>query len=1291
MVQMALRAKVDRARSYWRALLAAEGGFWTLGALLAAFLLCFHLDRVLALSIQGRIIAWALLGVLFSAGVIWLVLRPVLKPLSPEQVATMVERQYPHLRERLLSAIEFSGAEPSKLQGVSPTLLRDLQQEAEREAGPLDFRRAFGLRGMGRAGLVLSIVGVLLALHVLFAPNAFGRFLERMALMHKPVWRDTMPQVDPPATKILKGTDLIVGVDIEGKPVKTANLQFQFGDGRWSKVQLKADAEGNFQHKFTAVTEDVTYRATAGDGISDYGKAVVVDPATIVGAKVTLNYPAYMDRPAQTFPADSGGVAAPVGTKVVLELKANKPLDVATVTLPGQKPTQWPVAENLVTGTLTVKANGQYAVRLKDKDGFLAPETQSFPIKAIPDQVPEVQLLDPTGDLDVVADARVPLSIVAKDDNGINEVRVPYQVDSRPAKTLPAGRGDDRKTKVLELENTWSLASLNLKPGDTIRYRIEATDYDNISGPHVGKTSDFQIRIIDPGEAVRRYEESRTEVLRQMAELIKEQKAARAEVERQRNAAQPNAEAIAAAEERQRSLAATAQDLSRRVGELRRSAATNNLTDASEQQAQKAVQDGLQQLSQGAMPEAANKIGSAQAQAQANPQGAKSQLGQASQQQEQIAQELQRLADQMKPGSELARLADRFQRLSREQRNLQAETDRLLPQTLGRSMNELTPQQRQALAQNAQRQQSLQRATEQAMQDLDRASQGMQSRSPEQAEAARETSEALRQGQVSENQSGAAQNTQQNALGQARSQQESAANELEKAADQLREAMNPNDPRQLQRQLRQAMNRLGQQMQQQQDAARQTRSLMSPQQRQEVAKQQRELQRQLQQLARQLERLQRRSPSAGKASESLQKAQQKAGQAGQQLDQGQQQQAQSEQQQAMQQMQRAMQSLQQAMAEAQQNDDPFAELRKKLTALATKQKAIGAATSRINEEQENKGVQPDDAAALQKLADQQSQVESETAKLEPELPGEVFKSFSQDARKSMERAKTGLQAANPKVNPTGQAQRRAQTVLEQLARALDADPKDNSQEQAQGQGQGQGQGQSGKPDPELLKRIAEIRLLRFMQQGIRSQTQDLDEARNPREPLTEEQKQQIQETARRQAEARGMADRVARALGRSPQLSNKVMSAGKHMSEAERRLGENNTGDDTLEQESQAIIRLTEALRQAQRQAQQQAQQRQRQQQQGQQGQQPGQQQAGQPAAGQGQQQQGSSPAMQSRQRRAGTQYGGLGEYGPGARGFQGLDPRSQDALRQGAQEKKPVEYQDLINRYLSALSNKGR
>ncbi|HTE19083.1 MAG TPA: DUF4175 family protein, partial [Armatimonadota bacterium] len=821
---------MDRARSYWRALLAGEGGLWSFAALLTAFLFCFHVDRWLVLSMEARIGAWAVLGVIFSVCTILLVLRPLLQPLPAEQVAVVVERRYPQLRERLLAAVEFANARPEQIRGVSQALLEDLKAEAEREAGPLNFLKAFKLRGLARSGLTLGLAVLLLGFHLLLAGPAFARFLSRMAGSNLPVWRDTRVQVDPLRTKILKGTDFVVGIDQEGKQMRQARLHFRFGGGRWNTVDLKADKSNGFSHRFTAIHEPLIYYATAGDGRSDQGEARVVAPAMIVGAKLTLQYPAYMGLPTATFPAASGGVAAPLGTRVSMVLQANKPLQLATATMPKAKPVNWVVNGSTVAGSLVVQGNGQYALRLKDQDGFPAPEPQSFPIKAIVDEVPEVRLLDPAGDLDVVPDARVRLLISAKDDHGVAEVRVPYLVQGRKPQTLPAGRGGKRE-KALELENRWSLSALRLKPGDTVRYRIEATDFDTISGPHVGKTSELQLRIIDRGEAERRYEEQRNEIRKQLAELIKEQKAARADVEAARAKTSP--EAIAAAEERQRGVASTAADLARRMGEMNRMAETNNLAQKPELDAQRGTQAGLDKLSQEAMPQAANKIGGAQTQAQASPQAARSQLGEASQQQAEIINALNRLVDQMQPGSELKRLADRFDRLAREQRNLQAQTDRMLPETLGKPMSELTQAQRDALQRSSQAQQSLQRATAQALHDLEKASRSMQDQNSGQAEAAAETAQGLRQSGVTEQQSGASQNTQQNALGQARSQQESAAQELEQAAQQLRQAMNPNDPQAHQRQLRQAMNELNRLMQQQQQAIQQTKGSMTPEQRRE--------------------------------------------------------------------------------------------------------------------------------------------------------------------------------------------------------------------------------------------------------------------------------------------------------------------------------------------------------------------------------------------------------------------------------------------------------------------------
>src|SRR5438067_9175951 len=107
MVELALNTKLTRARRYWAVLEALEGVGWVLFALALAALLCFHVDRALALSPGTR------LGILWTGGLLALlalggwVAWPLLRRRSDETVAIRVERRYPDFRERLLSTVEF--------------------------------------------------------------------------------------------------------------------------------------------------------------------------------------------------------------------------------------------------------------------------------------------------------------------------------------------------------------------------------------------------------------------------------------------------------------------------------------------------------------------------------------------------------------------------------------------------------------------------------------------------------------------------------------------------------------------------------------------------------------------------------------------------------------------------------------------------------------------------------------------------------------------------------------------------------------------------------------------------------------------------------------------------------------------------------------------------------------------------------------------------------------------------------------------------------------------------------
>ena len=1298
MVQIALRTKLDRARSYWRALAAVEGLGWTAGIMVIAALLCFYVDHNLILTAKQRVGAWALGGVLLAAAMFFLVIRAFQRPRSDEQIATLVEKRYPQLGERLLSTVEFSHTTNPAERGLSAAMIEALGNETANATQNLDFRTAFAKEGIKRSVTGFGVTLLVFGIHLAVMPNAMGAFFQRM--LHPfadiPVWRDTRVFIEPLHGKRLKGGTLDVTVRLEGKTVPNARFRFQLAEGAWANADLKADEKGLFHYRFANLTEDLHYFALAGDGQSNQAEIDVVDPPAVVGATLTYQFPAYQERKAETVQAPSAGIAAPVGTTVTVELKANKQLASANIEVEGQAPLTWAVSGDTARGQIRVMKSGNYTVKFADTDGFTNPAPQTFPIKALADQTPEVQLVEPTGDLEVVPDALVPLTINVKDDYGVGHTRVAYERDNGKKDMLGIGIGGPRE-KTVGFDAKWDLAQLNLKPGDSIRYRAEAQDYDNITGPHTGKTGEYTLRIIDKGTAERRINERRAELMAALKDLIREQKYAKADVDEQKNAANPNPENIAAAESRQRALASKATDLSRQMAELNRMAETNRMATPQQMDAQKRAQQAMTNLANQNIPQAANQIAQAQPQAQATPQGAKQDLNNASAQQQEILKQLEQIQRDMQPGSPLQQLADRADRLAKAQADLQKQSQAMIPQTLGKSMEELTPQQRQKLADISAQQRNLEQATQQLQQDIDKA--GQQASDPQQQQGAQQASQAMRQAGIPQKQQQAAQQAQQNSLGQAATNQQQAAKDLKQVAQQLRQSSQANNSQQSQQSLQQAMAQLGQMMQQQREAIEQTKQNPDQQQRRQLAQLERDLKRQAEEVKRQLQQLQRQAPAARQAAQAMQQAQQSLQQASQSLSQpsnspSQQQQnnqkALQQEQNAQRQMQRAMNSAQQAQQQLQQEQDPFAEIRKELQKLSQEQKAIQGATERIDEVVKNGGLEETHKQDLQGLARRQQRLEDATQKVEKKLPTEVFKHFSERARQAMTRAEGGLKNNNPSKSPTQLSENRAASLIDQLIKALEKDPEDN--EMAEGGGGGGGGGGQQKPDPELPKRLAELRLLRAMQRSIKQETEELDAQREPRQPLTPEQEEQARQLAQQQESARQMAQRTAQALSRYRPLQRKVAQAGGHMEEAQGRLAKQNTGDATQQEEEKAVIQLTQALKMTQQIAQQQQQQ--QQQQQG--GQQAGRQQGGQPGQGQqqgsqpGQGQQGSSPAMQSVQRRTGASDPQLGGLSAIDRARLNLDPRSMDSLRQAGREKKPAEYEELINRYYKALSDKG-
>src|SRR5207245_797868 len=133
---------------------------WSLALLFASGLLCFHMDRLLVLSPQARVL-WGVgtlgLTVVAAAGRAWLSFR---RQPDDRSVALRMERRHPDLGERLLSAVELDRLPEEERQRFSQGLLAAVQAEAQRAASGLDFRRAVTWAEAAPALVACGVLGL---------------------------------------------------------------------------------------------------------------------------------------------------------------------------------------------------------------------------------------------------------------------------------------------------------------------------------------------------------------------------------------------------------------------------------------------------------------------------------------------------------------------------------------------------------------------------------------------------------------------------------------------------------------------------------------------------------------------------------------------------------------------------------------------------------------------------------------------------------------------------------------------------------------------------------------------------------------------------------------------------------------------------------------------------------------------------------------------------------------------------------------------------------------------------
>lgn len=1315
-----LQLKLAATRRWWRTTRVLCGVALALIIVAALAIVCYQSDSHLVLSPGARILWRSLILVSGIGAVVGTALYALTKHIPDTALAAAVERRYPVLKERLLSTIELTPAMASgpEASGFSRSMTLSLAEETNRATEGMDFKRAVSTRSLRTASITAVVMVLLLMAQRFASPESFDNWLNRMRnpAADIPVWANTRVWVTPQHELLPVGEGDNVSVTTRGVKANSCTLYYRTaGDNSatWRSVVLSTpkpvfDSQSShssstipstpgkpvsdalqFTFHMSSLPSSVELYARANDGRSN-DKTIVVEPRpTILNVKMILHFPSYIHREPQVIPVSTGNIAAPVGTQVDIIGTANKPLKSAIFSRDSRLIGPWPVSDTSTKGSIDVRRDGTYGFGLLDKHDFANSEpAPRYEIHAIPDTAPTVQVTRPSTDIDLVPDGSIPLVAHATDDYGVVGVKLAYaqqrgdamaRTGAASMKTVSQGslplpaNGPATQVNVAE---RWHIGSIQGKPGDVIRYELDATDNDTLNGPHIGRSSSLNIHLVSLPEMQRKLKENLDEEARAVEQLRKSQLEAQKELQHARS--KMDMTALAKAQESQRAVADEAKAITQRVADVSAQLENNNLATKSELERRSAAEQTLQAIGQQKAPDAADAVQHAQTTKTSQATKAQS-LAHAEKQQSEIRRDIEKAQDLLARTPAPEQLAAEAHRLATEQQRL-ADTARSLSEGIKEQKqqtgsNKLSPELKIGVETEQQQQQQANDDTHRLEKQLNAAATEAQERGQQkQSDALHAAAKALQQANVAAQQAQAEQNLAAVHPEKAAPQQDRAAAGLEKAAQQAQRAaaQDPNAANTAE-QLEKAAAELRELAKQQRDVAQKSDQHPDAQQSRELNNQQKNIQNQAAQQEHNLN-------GSQNAQQNLQKAQQNMSQASKQLAQNQAQQAHAPAQQAAQNLDKAAEQAENAAQQIRQ-DQAAAELADRVERLAQIQSALKTQTERLQNTRQQRRLTPNEKGELGQVAARQQNVEEEARTLAERFPSPSFQSALQNAANQAHPATKNLNPDPQTGQPdTGQqtqaAQAKAAQTLTAVAQALKQQAQASKDQQAQNQDQQQQQ-QSAQQAQEAAA-LGELLLAQGLQQQVRQNTSELDRDRR-NQPLSPAQQEEARQLSRDQQETQKITNRAAETLNQVPGVPESLKSATEHMERSQTNLNQQQTGQPTLGHQDSALQNLAQAQQKVQQAMQQQQQQQQAQQQ-----------------AKQGAPQPNKQPGQQPNHNPF-TRLEGPG--GDGKRSsplqtdgkFGALSQREQRTMREGQQERVPAEFQDLVNRYYKSLAEKKR
>ena len=509
-----------------------------LAAGLMSVLLWILLEAIFFLSPPWRT-GLGILAFLATGGVLAFALKrhlPVL--LSQHRFALFVERRCPPLQQRLISALELSGTDPAL---HSPALLTAASERATallRAANPaqiLDRRPLYAyLRLLGGAVAIALLCGALFGDDL---AQAAQRCAHPLTAYERPP--RTLITVQPGDLEVIKGDDATLQVHFAGDKPRRARIERRpSAEAPYQTEELVVDRADSVAYTFPQVQRSFRYAIAVGDDRSPEYEVRVIDPPAVKRLRLHYQYPAYSQLP-DRIEEEGGDIQGLPGTRVALEIAANKPLSKATLVLDDTLSIAARLDGATARVAFQIERTGAYHIALVDRKGATNRDPIRYAIQVREDQKPVVAIVDPGRDSDLPESLKVLLKAEASDDFSVEEIALVYRVNngSEQRRALPISPSAELRSKSQRevlISHIWDLSAANLLPEDRIYYHLEALDNNQVAGPQKGQSRQYVLRFPSLYELYSEADQAQEEQLSSLDELAAEGQAHQEYIERVR-------------------------------------------------------------------------------------------------------------------------------------------------------------------------------------------------------------------------------------------------------------------------------------------------------------------------------------------------------------------------------------------------------------------------------------------------------------------------------------------------------------------------------------------------------------------------------------------------------------------------------------------------------------------------------------------------------------------------------------------------------------------------------------